>query len=164
MALTEFKSHFNIGGDYTHLNNSGQALIPDVNRDVAREWLEKLYREGAFCSNEGWAQTEVTRKKLAAFIGAAEDEISFFQTTASALSQVASGISLNSGDEILVWDQEYPSNFYPWRRAAERSSAKLIQIESDSWNTPAEKLLSCVTAKTRVIAVSWVQFQTGLGR
>lgn len=163
MTLPQFQAHFSNSAStgYTHFNNSGQSLIPDVNRDMALHWIERFYREGAFCSIEGWQQTETTRKKLADFIGATSEEVSFFQTTASALSQVASGIPLKPNDEILVWDQEYPSNFYPWRKAAEASSARLVQIESDNWSTPAEKILNRVTDKTRVIAVSWVQFQTG---
>ena len=110
---------------------------------------------------EGWQQTEVVRQKLAAFIGADTSEVAFFQTAASALSQAALAIPLEAGDEILTWDQEYPSNFYPWRLAAERARAKVIQIPSENWQTPVEKLLAQVNEKTRVIAVSWVQYQTG---
>ena len=147
--IEEFKKHFYSDSEFIHLNNSGQSLIPDVNRAAVLEWIERFYREGAFCSVEGWAQTEITRKKLAAFIGADLQEVSFFQTTASALSQVASGIPLQPSDEILTWDQEYPTNFYPWRKAVEKSGAKLIQIESDNWRTPAEKILNRVTDRTR---------------
>ena len=88
MTLQQFQSHFSSASatGYTHFNNSGQALIPDVNRELALHWLDRFYREGAFCSIEGWLQTEITRKKLAEFIGAASEEISFFQTTAAALS------------------------------------------------------------------------------
>ncbi len=163
MTIEQFQAHFSNSAvtGYTHFNNSGQALIPDVNRDAVLEWLDRFYREGAFSSLDGWAQTETTRKKLASFLGAAAEEVSFFQTTASALSQVASGIPLRANDEILVWDQEYPSNFYPWRRAAERSSAQLVQVPSDDWATPVQKILNRVSEKTRVIAVSWVQYQTG---
>lgn len=161
MTIDQFKSHFYSGNDLIHLNNSGQALIPDVNRDLAIHWLEKFYKEGAFCAIEAWTQTEATRKKLAQFIGAGPDEVSFFQTTASALSQVAMQITLKPGDEVLIWDQEYPSNYYPWRKATEKSGAKLVQIESENWQTPTQKILDRVSRNTKVIAVSWVQYQTG---
>ena len=161
MHLEAFKAHFCSDPEFIHFNNAGQSLIPDVNRDLAIAWLERFYKEGAFCSMEGWGQTEVTRQKLAKFIGAKTNEVAFFQTTASALSQVAASIPLKSDDEILIWDQEYPSNFYPWRIAAEKNGAKLTLVESENWQTPAQKILDRVTAKTRVIAVSWVQFQTG---
>ena len=161
MNTEQFKSHFYSGPDFIHLNNSGQSLIPDVNRKLAIEWLDRLYRQGAFCSVPGWAQTEVTRNKLAQFIGADESEVSFFTTTSSAISQAALSIPLRSGDEVLTWEQEYPSNFYPWRVACQKAEAKLIQIESENYETPISKILDRVTSKTKAIAVSWVQFQTG---
>lgn len=161
MTIHDFKSHFYSGSDYIHFNNSGQAPIPDVNREAVQRWLNRFYTEGAHCSMQGWHQTEVVRQKLATFIGAETSEVAFFPTAASALSQAALSLPLKSGDEILTWDQEYPSNFYPWRLAAEKAGAKLIQVSSENWQTPAEKLLSHVNEKTRVIAVSWVQYQTG---
>ena len=79
MNIEEFKSHFYTGKELIHLNNAGQSLIPDVNRKLATHWLDRFYNEGAFCAQIGWDQTEFTRKKLAEFIGAHHDEVSFFQ-------------------------------------------------------------------------------------
>lgn len=161
MNIEQFKKHFYSGSEFIHLNNAGQALIPDVNRDLAIQWLNRFYNEGASCAMEGWGKTDEVRQKLADFAGAHVEELAFFQTTASALSQAAFAIPLQAGDEILTWDQEYPSNFYPWREAAKRSSANLVQVESVRWQTPVSKILDRVTGKTKVIAISWVQYQTG---
>jgi selenocysteine lyase/cysteine desulfurase len=161
MDIRGFKEHFSHKKGHIHFNNSGQAPIPDVNRNLHQKWLDRFFDEGAHCSLEGWNQTEVTRQKLAHFLGADVEEVSFFQTTASALSQAALGIELKPGDEILTWDQEYPSNFYPWRMAAEKSGARVRIIESEAWATPFEKILSQVTEKTKVVALSWVQYQSG---
>jgi cysteine desulfurase/selenocysteine lyase len=161
MTLAQFKEQFNKNSEYIHFNNSGQAPIPENYRQKAFEWMNRFYSEGAICASEGWHQTEITRKMISGFINAEPEEVSFFQTTASALSQAAFGISLNEGDEILTWDQEYPSNFYPWRIAAEKSGAKLIQIKSKNHDTPYQIILDQVTSKTKVIAVSWVQFISG---
>lgn len=161
MDIRQFKSHFYSGNEFIHLNNSGQAPIPDVYRDLANKWFNRIYTEGAHCAMIGWEQTEITRKKLAKFLGADESEISYFTTTSSALSQAAFGIPLKPQDEVLTWDQEYPSNFYPWRLACEKAQAKLIQVPSKNYATPVETLLERVNSKTKVIAISWVQYQTG---
>ena len=161
MTITDLKSHFYTGKDFIHFNNAGIGPIPDVTRDEMKHWLDRYYKEGALCFPDCLPKAEEARKKLAKFLGAQTEEVAFFQTTASAISQAALGLDLNHGDEILTWDQEYPSNFYPWRMACERSGAKLIQIASDNWQTPAQKILDRVTKKTKVIAVSWVQYQTG---
>ena len=161
MQINEFKKQFNQNSPYIHLNNSGQAPIPDVNRLKALEWLNRFYSEGALCSGAGWNEVESVRGQLAQFIGAQTEEIAFFQTTAAALSQAALSLPLSPGDQILTWQQEYPSNFYPWRLAAERSGAEIIQIPSESYETPFEKILEKVNKRTKVVTVSWVQYQTG---
>ena len=121
MSLTFFKDQFNQNSKYIHFNNSGQAPIPMVYKNKAAEWLDRFYSEAAYASAEGWEKVDETRHILAQFLGAEASEVSFFQTTASAISQAAFSIPLNKNDEILTWDQEYPSNFYPWRIAAEKA-------------------------------------------
>lgn len=161
MTILDFKSHFYFSPEQANFNNAGQSAIPDVNVKTAQHWLERFYKEGASCAMAGWAETEVVREKIARFLGAETDEVAYFQTTASAISQAAFGIPLTAGDEILTWDQEYPSNFYPWNAAAKAKGAKIISITSENWETPAEKLVAAITDRTKVIAVSWVQYHTG---
>jgi selenocysteine lyase/cysteine desulfurase len=61
-----------------------------------------------------------------------------------------------------MWDQEYGSNLHPWREAAKKAGAKLVLVQSGpGLATPAERLLAAVTPRTRALAFSWVQFQTG---
>lgn len=161
MNLAELKSQFHYSPEHCNFNNAGQAQIPLVYKNTLQQWLERMHREGGLMSMAGWLEVEKAREKLALFLGADAEETSIQLTTASALSQAAFGIPLQAGDEILTWDQEYPSNFYPWRVAAERSGAKVVQVASDNLNTPIENILNKISNKTKVIAVSWVQYQTG---
>ena len=161
MNLESFKSQFYFSNEHCNFNNAGQAQIPEVYKKTLQQWLERMHREGALMSVPGWLEVEKAREKLALFLGADAEETSIQLTTASAISQAAFGIPLKEGDEILTWDQEYPSNFYPWRVAAERSKAKVVQVASDKFNTPVESILNKINDKTKVIAVSWVQYQTG---
>jgi selenocysteine lyase/cysteine desulfurase len=62
----------------------------------------------------------------------------------------------------VLWDQEYSSNLYPWKVACDRSGARLNVVPSEAdYGAPLQKLLDAVTKRTRVIALSWVQYQTG---
>ncbi|MGZ3691526.1 MAG: aminotransferase class V-fold PLP-dependent enzyme [Pseudobdellovibrio sp.] len=161
MSLNFFKDQFNQNSKYIHFNNSGQAPIPLAYKNKVIEWIERFYSEAAFASVEGWEKVDETRHLLAQFLGADASEVSFFQTTASALSQAAFSIPLKRGEQILTWDQEYPSNFYPWRIAAEKTGSEVVQLVSDGAATPAEKLIAAITPQTKVIAISWVQFTSG---
>lgn len=127
-----------------------------------KTWTDRFAREGMHAAFPAIEETERTRQLLARTLGAKTEEVAFFLSAAGAISQVALGLDLKPGDEIVVWDQEYPSNFHPWRVAAERTGAKVVVARSpEDLSTPLERIADVVTDRTRVIAVSWVQYRTG---
>lgn len=160
--IETFKSAYDHARDVHHFNNAGFAPWSLPTRDAVAHWSSKIASGGAYVVGDAFAESEKTRSKLARFIGTSADQIAFSTTCATAISQVALGFPFKPNDEIVVWDQEYPSNFHPWRVAAERTGAKLVVAKSEtSLATPIENLKAVVTPKTRVIAVSWIQFRTG---
>jgi selenocysteine lyase/cysteine desulfurase len=160
--ITAFKESFTRLPQLVHLNNAGLAPSSRQSLQAVKYWMERFHLEGMHCDDDYMAAAEIARKDLSILAGADAGEIAFFQSTAGAISQMAFGMDLKLDDEVLVWDQEYPSNLYPWKVACERSGACLkIVASASNLSTPLENILSQVTAKTRVIAVSWVQFQTG---
>jgi cysteine desulfurase/selenocysteine lyase len=161
-AIQTYKKAFERTNGLIHLNNAGVAPWPLQTERIVNEWASKMASEGTFAAGAHHAKTEETRGLLGQVLGAAPTQIAFFQTCASAISQVALGFDFKAGDEIIVWDQEYPSNFFPWKVAADRSGAKLVIASSDaSLATPFENIQKVVTDRTRVIAVSWAQYRSG---
>ncbi len=158
----EFKSFFRSDPGLTHLNNAGLSPINIEAEAAVHYWVERYRREGMFCDAAYLEAVDHARLQLASFIDAKPGSIAFFQSTANAVSQIAFHLNLQPGQEVLMWDQEYGSNLYPWQEACKRSGADLILVESlADLGTPIEKLLDRVSERTRVIAISWVQFQSG---
>ena len=101
--------------------------------------------------------------------------ISFMKNTAEGISLIASGYPFQQGDEIVSYVHEYPSNHYPWWLQQERGvTLKLIgdhqrhlTAESAGIKLPGpcsfslEDIDAVVTSRTRVIALSHVQFTSG---
>lgn len=157
-----FRDFFRTDPGLTHLNNAGLSPINIEAENVVKYWVERYRREGMFCNDAYLEGVDKARAQLAKFLDATLGSLAFFQSTAGAVSQVAFQIGLKPGDEVLMWDQEYGSHLYPWQEACARSGATLVLVDSEEdMATPTEKLLKKVSDKTRVIAVSWVQFQTG---
>lgn len=159
--LDDFKSQFYLKKTI-HLNNAGVTPTPLSTRTACEEWLKKTYELGSALMPEYMQVVATARKRVAELINASPDQVIFSASTATAISQVAFGIKLTKGDEVIVWDQEYPSNFYPWKVACERAGASLKILTSPaSMDTPVSLLLENVTDRTKVIATSWVQYRTG---
>ena len=64
--------------------------------------------------------------------------------------------------KLFLCDQEYPSNAYPWFEAARRNSVEAKVIDSETnLDLQLEQLCDAITSKTKVVTVSWVQYQSG---
>ena len=54
------------------------------------------------------------RALSARLIGADNDEIAFVKNTSHGISIVTSGLDWRKGDNVVVFEKEFPSNIYPW--------------------------------------------------
>jgi cysteine desulfurase/selenocysteine lyase len=160
--LENYKAAFFRDNKRLHFNNAGLAPISKPARDKILYWGERFYQEGFYTDHDYMNDVQHARTSLSKLIGCDHNEIAFFQSTAGGISQLCFHYPLSIGDEVLTWDQEYASNLYPWQEACKRSGAKLKIIASEeNLTTPVEKIISAITPKTKLIAISWVQFLTG---
>lgn len=160
--LEHYKAQFFKGAKRIHLNNAGLAPISKPARDKIHYWGERFYEEGFYTDHDYMNDVLHTRNSLSKLIGCDTNEIAFFQSTASAISQLCFHFPLKAGDEVITWDQEYASNLYPWQEACKRRGAQLVIVPSEgNLTTPIHLISEKITSKTKVIALSWVQFLTG---
>ncbi len=180
-SINVLKASFVNNKGLIHLNNAGLAPSSREAQTQVVYWMERFRSEGMHCNDAYLAAVDGARVQLAEFLNCDAGEIAFFQSTAGGISQIAFGMKLSPGDEVLTWDEEYPSNLYPWKAACDRVGATLKLVPSSkagyspakglsttsgslfkNWqSTPSERLLAAITEKTKVIAISWVQYQSG---
>jgi selenocysteine lyase/cysteine desulfurase len=102
-----------------------------------------------------------TRSQAAQLIGAAPSEIALVGPTSLGLSLVAAGLPWKSGDNVLIYGEDYPSNVYPWRALAARN------VETKFLRTPSlglirtEDVLTQIDARTRLVALASCHFIAG---
>jgi cysteine desulfurase/selenocysteine lyase len=109
-----------------------------------------------------WAKrlSEV-RSQVAKGVNASHDEIAFVANTSDGISLVAQGLPWQSGDNIVLPEGEFPSNYYPWK-ALEPLGVEIRIVPTDEFGRfSAEQIRSQCDDKTRLIAVSWVGFASG---
>lgn len=156
-----FRADFSLEPDEMLFNNAGVAPLSRVAEAAIHTMANRMCR-GWFALSDVLRLYEQGRIALARLTGARSEDVALFQTCAAAISQVAFGLSLRPGDEIVTVDQEYPSNAYPWHAAAQRASALIRTVRSQpDFSLPTESVIAAIGPQTRVVAVSWVQFQTG---
>ncbi|MCB0359272.1 MAG: aminotransferase class V-fold PLP-dependent enzyme [Bdellovibrionales bacterium] len=156
------RNHLPPSDKLVHLNNAGLGPLTRAAVERAAEIAALQAERGSHAIAELLQICDNARRSFARLVNADPELVCFSQTCAASISQVALGISLRPGDEIVRWDQEYPSNAIPWHRAAELAGATVTVVPSEAgYQLSTERLLHAISTRTRVVTVSWVQFQTG---
>jgi len=94
------------------------------------------------------------RGKLARLINATADEIAFMPNACTGLGILMNGLSWSPGDEILTLEGEFPNHIY----APAFQSNQGVRLIEKPW--PA--LLDAITPQTRLVAISAVNYTSGL--
>ncbi|HEY0513671.1 MAG TPA: aminotransferase class V-fold PLP-dependent enzyme [Thermoanaerobaculia bacterium] len=144
-----------------YLNHAG--VGPLTRRSAARM---RMLAEWVSCSGDRFwperqQEAERVRGLAARLLGAREDrEVAFVENTSSGLSLVAEGLDWRPGDNVVGAAFEFPSNVYPWMSLADRGVEYRRAQERDGRIDP-EELLSLIDGRTRMLALSWVQYASG---
>lgn len=145
------------------------AAISPPSRPVRAAALDVIDR----CAAEGigalgWCleQRARLRATLAGLIGAGTSELGFVANTTAGVRTVALGITWQPGDRVVLLHGEFPANVTPWQIAAELHLIRIEWLRADDFfgpdGTGLSQLEALLRTGVRLVAVSAVQFQTGL--
>ena len=109
-----------------------------------------------------WLKTEQRlRERLQRLLNAPScGDIALVKNTSEALSFVAFGLDWRVGDQVLISDEEFPSNRVVWE-ALRRFGVEVVQV-SLKGHAPEDALLAACGPRTRLLSVSAVQYASGL--
>lgn len=105
------------------------------------------------------------KDKLARFIGGRKEDIAFVANTTTGVIDIALSLPWRAGDRVLVVDREFPANVTPWQRAAQMFDLVIEALPAPDPAEPEQGWLAKFeqyVVGARLVAVSAVQFQTGL--
>ncbi|PDT18648.1 cysteine desulfurase [Rhizobium sp. J15] len=100
------------------------------------------------------------RALAAKLVGSSSQNIAYVQNTAHGLSLVALGIDWRPGDNLVVCAHEFPSNYLCWVQLA-AMGVEVRKILSPDGRLEPELVQEALDERTRVVAVSHVQFYSG---
>ena len=146
-----------------YLNHAAVSPWPLRTARAVQQFAEENLRQGARAYPQ-WLHTErALRAQLQRLVNAPSiDDIALLKNTSEALSVIAHGLPWQAGDNIVLCTQEFPSNRIVWESLREFGvECRIVPIDNKT-EDPEAALLSAVDAQTRLLAVSSVQYASGL--
>lgn len=146
---------------HVYLNHAALGPMPSTAAERVAQAARRVADGGDLHWPDRQQGIEDARDLSARLLGTADPaRVAFVENTSAALSLVAEGLSWRDGDNVVGHAGEYPANVYPWMNLARHGVELRLAPEVDG-RVPVDEILSRIDGRTRVVALSWVQYATG---
>ncbi len=156
----KWRDEFPVTRRYCYLDHAGIAPIPLRVRKAVDAFLRDSTERGAFSYGMWLGTIEQVRARSAKLIGVEPGEIAFVKNTSHGLSIVAEGLSWKAGDNMVVYEREFPANLFPWL-SLRRKGVDVRMLPSRDGAVSFDYIEELIDSRTRLMAISSVQFQNG---
>lgn len=161
------RAHFLLDPDVCFLNHGSFGACPRAVLDAQTRLRERMERQPVlFLARELEGLLDEARATLAAFVGAAPEDLAFVSNATTGVNAVLRSLALAPGDELLTTDHAYNACGNALDYVARRAGARVVvapvpfPLESD------EQVISAVTGaateRTRLALIDHVTSPTGL--
>jgi cysteine desulfurase / selenocysteine lyase len=143
-----------------YLDHAGIGPVRAAVRQPMRAALDEVLAHGVAEIRRLFPAREAARTAAARLLQCDPEEISLVPNTSTGLHLVADGIEWRPGEEVVVFDRDFPANVQPWRRLEARG-VRLRWVPLRGGGYDLADVEAVLTPATRLIAASHVNFLTG---
>ena len=179
--LAEVKKKFQRKGPQIFLAHCSVSPLYNEALKEEQKMAREQHKKGVLMMDDYMNILDNLRGAAAGMLKTKPENLAFVKNTSEGMSMIANGFRFRPGDQIIGYIHEYPANYYPWKLQERRGTEFVLLPNRDTttelfFSIPENKeywpeLLPCgwtmadlearVTDKTRIIAVSHVQFTSG---
>ncbi len=160
------KDLFSLNTGTTYLNCAYMSPILKKVEEAGISGIREKRDPSIIGAVDFFTTTEELRSSYSRLINTHEpNRIVIIPSVSYGISTVAKNISLKEGEKIIVLEEQFPSNYYPWKRLCEEQKGQMVTVKRPSssqrgsdWN---DRILNEIDAKTKVVALPHVHWADG---
>lgn len=144
---------FDIPDEVTYLNAA--YLGPRLKSvDAAgRRALEKTARPWDIFPEDFFSDAEVARDRFAGLVGGDADGVVLVPSVSYGIALAAKNLPIAHGKNVVLLEEQFPSNVYEWREAAARAGGSVVTVSRPRDHDWTRELLARIDEATAVVAV-----------
>lgn len=157
---------FGFADDRVPMNAANLCPMPTVVSKAVERYGRELDRDMSHVNRRRIeAFKEDARARLARQLGVSADELALVRNTSEANNIIVQGLPLSAGDEVLLWDQNHPSNGVAWDVQAARQGCTVRRLSLPenirSIDEVIDLFLDATSVATRVVSFTHISNVTG---
>jgi selenocysteine lyase/cysteine desulfurase len=153
----DFRAEFDIPRDICYLNAAYMTPQPRRVVEAAMSGATRRAQPWRITPADFFSEVEALRFAFAQQVGCSADNIAIVPSVSYGVSCAAANLPIKRGDVILALEDQFPSNYYSWRRQAMATDAEFHIVskqESQSW---ADALLAAIELRGDDIAIATLE-------
>ncbi len=139
-----------------YLNHAAVAPLCRPAADAMKHLADDCLQFGSLHYGEWLSAYSGLRAAAARLIAAEPSEIALVKNTSEGIATVALGLDWKPGDRMVGFREEFPANYFPWKRLEEEG----IAVTWLSVTDPLERIEEACRG-ARLLSISFVQFMSG---
>ena len=157
---------FGFADDRVPMNAANLCPMPTVVSEAVERYGRQLDADMSHVNRKRIESLkEDARSRLARQLGVSADELAIVRNTSEANNIVVQGLPLAAGDEVLLWDQNHPSNGVAWDVQAARQGYTVRRLTISnaihSIDEAVDLFVGATTANAKVISFTHISNVSG---
>jgi cysteine desulfurase / selenocysteine lyase len=145
---------------WAFFDHAAVAPLPARARDAMTHWAADLADQGDTHHGDWMKRVEDVRGLFGRLLHVDPIDVAFVKNTSEGIGIVAEGFPWQSGDNVVIAEEEYPANVYPWMNLVSRG-VEVRRVASRGARILLDDLQAAISPRTRIVSLSWVEFASG---
>ena len=151
--LSPQRELFEIPDEVTYLNCAYMAPQSRPIRRAGEEAVARKSRPWEITPRHFFEESEEARRLFARVVGGESDGVAIIPSVSYGMAIATANVAVEEGQSIVVLEEQFPSNVYPWRELAKRRGAEIVTIPRPADHDWTSAVLERVDENTAVLAV-----------
>lgn len=155
------RSLFAVSDAVTYLNSASLGPRLHAVNHAGHAAVERMAAPWTIQTADWFADARALRALFASLIGAPADCVALVPSVSYGIAAAARNVPVAAGDNIVVVEQEYPSNYYSWQRLARERGAEIRTAMARNGVSLTDAIVSVIDRQTAVVAVANCRWTNG---
>ena len=152
---------FDIPDDVAYLNCAYMSPLMKAALEAGTAGLARKAHPWELTPDKFFTGSDEFRATAAQLIGCPADCIAIVPSASFGIATAARNLRVKKGQSILVLEEQFPSNYYPWQRRVEEDGAALKVVAWPEDNDWTAAVLDSLTADVAIAALPHVHWTSG---
>src|SRR5271169_1971552 len=152
---------FDIPDDVAYLNCAYMSPLMKPALEAGTAGLARKAHPWLITPDQFFSGSEEFRSVAAQLADCSADCIAIVPSASYGITTAARNLPIRKGQSVLVLEEQFPSNYYPWQRRAEETGASMKVVALPGDNDWTAAVLDSLTPDVAIAALPHVQWTSG---